>query len=179
MRSSPASTERVTQRVLLVGMMGAGKTTVGRELSRRLGWSYFDSDAMVEAHTGKTVPEIFEERGEAAFRAEESRALAEAVTSDGPAVVSVAGGAVLDPDNRRRLADGGTVVWLRADVETLARRVGAGRGRPLLSPDPDTALRRLYEQRRPVYEEVADVVVDVDDRSAAEVAEAILAELDR
>ncbi|HZQ84316.1 MAG TPA: shikimate kinase, partial [Acidimicrobiales bacterium] len=88
----------MTQRVLLVGMMGAGKTTVGRELSRRLGWSYFDSDAMVEAHTGKTVPEIFEERGEAAFRAEESRALAEAVTSDGPAVVSVAGGAVLDPD---------------------------------------------------------------------------------
>jgi shikimate kinase len=169
----------MAERVLLVGMMGAGKTTVGRELSKRLGWPYFDSDAMVEAHTGKTVPEIFEERGEAAFRAEEARALAEAVTSDGPAVVSVAGGAVLDPDNRRRLAGGGTVVWLRADVETLAQRVGAGRGRPLLSPDPETALRRLYLERRPIYEEVADVVVDVDHRSAADVAAAILAELDR
>jgi len=169
----------MAERVLLVGMMGAGKTTVGVELSKRLGWPYFDSDAMVEAHTGQTVPEIFEERGEAAFRAEEARALAEAVTSDGPAVVSVAGGAVLDPDNRRRLADGGMVVWLRAEVETLAKRVGTGKGRPLLSPDPETALRRLYLQRRPIYEEVADVVVDVDHRSAADVAEAILAELDR
>jgi shikimate kinase len=169
----------MAERVLLVGMMGAGKTTVGRELSKRLGWPYFDSDDMVEAHTGQSVPEIFEERGEAAFRAEEARALAEAVTSDGPAVVSVAGGAVLDPDNRRRLADGGTVVWLRAEVETLAKRVGTGKGRPLLSPDPETALRRLYLQRRPIYEEVADVVVDVDHRSAADVAEAILAELDR
>jgi shikimate kinase len=91
----------------------------------------------------------------------------------------VAGGAVLDPDNRRRLADGGTVVWLRADVETLARRVGAGKSRPLLTPDPESALRRLYLQRRPIYEAVADVVVDVDHRSAADVAEAILAELDR
>ena len=169
----------MAERVLLVGMMGAGKTTVGLELSRRLGWPYLDSDAMVEAHTGKTVPELFEERGEAAFRAEESRVLAEAVTSDGPAVVSVAGGAVLDPDNRRRLADGGTVVWLRADVQTLARRVGAGKGRPLLTPDPESALRRLYAQRRPIYEQVADVIVDVDHRSAGEVAEAILAELDR
>ena len=169
----------MAERVLLVGMMGAGKTTVGRVLSKRLGWPYFDSDDMVEAHTGQSVPEIFEERGEAAFRAEEARALAEAVTSDGPAVVSVAGGAVLDPDNRRRLADGGTVVWLRAEVETLAKRVGTGKGRPLLSPDPETALRRLYLQRRPIYEEVADVVVDVDHRSAADVAEAILSELDR
>jgi shikimate kinase len=163
--------------VLLVGMMGAGKTTVGRELARRLGWPYLDSDAMVEKRTGRTVPEIFDERGEAAFRAEEAGALAEAVTSDGPVVVSVAGGAVLDPDNRRRLADGGTVVWLRAEVGTLAQRVGDGRGRPLLTPDPETALRRLYLQRRPLYEDVADIVVDVDHHSAGEVAEQILAGL--
>src|SRR5206468_4335291 len=99
---------------------------------------------------------------EAAFRAEERRALAEAVASDGPVVVSVAGGAVLDPENRRLLKEAGLVVWLWAGVETLAQRVGSGQGRPLLGDDPAPALRELYAQRRPLYEELADVTVDVD-----------------
>ena len=159
--------------MLLIGMMGSGKTTVGRVLAARRGCPHLDSDEQVQSRTGLTVPEIFETRGEPAFRAEEARALAEAIDSAEPAVISVAGGAVLDPDNRRRMSAAGTVVWLRADPATLARRVGDGAGRPLLADDPDAALRRLYDERRPLYEEVADVVIDVDAMSRDEVVEAI------
>jgi shikimate kinase len=165
------------ERILLVGMMGAGKSTVGRELARRLGWRYLDSDEEVERSTGRTVPEIFADSGEAAFRAEESRVLADSLASGPGAVISVAGGAVLDPENRRRLAGAGPVVWLRADVDTLARRVGAGHGRPLLGDDPGRALAALYEQRRPLYEELADVVVDVDRLTPDEAVEQILERL--
>lgn len=163
-----------TERVLLIGMMGAGKTTVGKALAAELGWRYLDSDEQVQQHTGKTVPEIFAEQGEPAFRAEERRALEEAAGSDDHLVVSVAGGAVLDPHNRAVIKAAGFVVWLRATVETLAKRVGDGDGRPLLGDDPEEALRRLYPQRRPLYEELADLVVDVDDRPSRAVVECIV-----
>ncbi|MEY2475123.1 MAG: shikimate kinase [Actinomycetota bacterium] len=167
----------MAERVLLIGMMGAGKTTVGRLLAERLGWPHLDSDEMISRSTGKTVSEIFEERGEAAFRAEEARVLAEAATSDGPAVVSVAGGAVLAAENRKVMRRAGPVVWLRADLATLAVRVGSGKGRPLLGDDPAEALRRLEGERRPLYSEVADVVVDVDNLEAGEVVDRIVAGL--
>jgi len=162
--------------IFLVGMMGVGKTTVGRLLAERLGVRYCDSDAQVVANTGMTVPEIFSSRGEAAFRAEEKRALAEAAQGD-PAVVAVAGGAVLDPDNRKLLRESGTVVWLRATLETMATRVGRGTGRPLLGDDPAAALAALYPQREPLYAEVADIVVDVDDARPEDVVEQIAAAL--
>lgn len=171
---SAAPVPTLARRILLVGMMGAGKSTVGRLLARRLGYPYLDSDEQVVRRTGRTVPELFARRGEAAFRAEEKRALAEAVTSDWPVVVSVAGGAVLDPDNRHRLRQGGTVVWLRAPLPVLATRVGAGDGRPLLGAHPAASLARLYARRRPLYAEVADVVVDVDHRTPQQVVDTII-----
>lgn len=154
-------------------MMGAGKTTVGRALAARLGWVYLDSDEQVHQTTGRSVPEILRTDGETAFRIEESRALATALATDESVVVSVAGGAVLEAENRRRMADAGVVVWLRAEVATLVRRVGRGTGRPLLGDDPEAALARLDAERRPLYEGLADHVVDVDhndlDRTVGEI----------
>ena len=164
------------ERILLIGMMGVGKSTVGRLVADRLGWPYVDSDEWVQQRTGKTVPEIFEQDGEAAFRAQETAALEEAATSDGPLVIGVAGGAVLKPENRALIRNGGLVVWLRADPLTLAKRVGNGHGRPLLGDDPEAALKRLYPERRPLYEDLADIVVDVDHLGPTEVANTIVAE---
>lgn len=164
-------------RILLIGMMGAGKSTTGRLLADRLKWPYLDSDDEIERQTGRTVPEIWKADGEPAFRAEESRVLAQACRSGGPAVVSVAGGAVLDPDNRNLIRGAGLVVWLRAEVATLAVRVGSGRGRPLLEAGPAAALARLVAERAPIYEELADLVFDVDRLSpslvAARIADAV------
>lgn len=165
----------MTPRILLVGMMGAGKTTTGHLLAEELGWGYRDSDADVEAATGLTVPELFARDGEAAFRQAEADVLAQACADPAPSVVSVAGGAVLRPENRRLIAGSGTVVWLRARPGTLAARVGDGAGRPLLGDDPAEAMVRLNEVRAPLYAEVADLVIDVDELPPEEVARRILA----
>jgi shikimate kinase len=165
----------MTPRILLVGMMGAGKTTTGQLLAARLGWAYRDSDADVEADTGLTVPALFARDGEDAFRQAEADVLARACAEGAPSVVSVAGGAVLRADTRALLARSGTVVWLRADPATLAERVGDGEGRPLLDDDPAAAVVRLSAVRAPFYEEVADMVVDVDDLDEDDVVDRILA----
>ena len=165
-------------RLLLVGMMGSGKTTVGHLAAQRLGWPHLDSDAEVEEATGKTVPEIFAEQGEAAFRVAETAALERALEVE-PVVVSVAGGAVLDAGNRQLLHKSGTVVWLRAEVDTLAGRVGDGAGRPLLDGDTERALAELDAVRRLLYAQVADCVVDVDDKTPEQVAVAAVGALDR
>ena len=165
------------ERLYLVGMMGSGKTTVGRLVAAKLGWAHVDSDDQVCERTGRTVREIFETDGEAAFRAEESAALAEAVSVKpiGPAVVSVAGGAVLDEANRRLLERSGPVVWLRAPATVLATRVSAGVDhRPLLGDDPEAALHRLGAQRAPLYDELAELTVDVAERSPTQIADEIV-----
>jgi shikimate kinase len=166
----------MVDRIILVGMMGAGKTTVGRLLADRLGWRHFDSDAQVIESTGRTVPELFAHHGEEVFRAEESRVLAEALSTVDPVVVSAAGGVVLSASNRELITRSGVVVWLRAHPGVLARRVGSGDGRPLLEDDPASRLAHLYEVRRPLYEAVATVAVDVDGLTAPQVVDHLLAD---
>jgi shikimate kinase len=161
--------------LVLVGMMGTGKTTVGRRLAARLGRPFVDSDDQVEARTGRTVRAIFETDGEAAYRRIESEALAEALGGEEPAVVAAAGGVVIDPVNRSLLAGAGTVVWLRADPALLASRVRSGTHRPLLDGDPLTTLTRLAAERDGWYREVADEVVEVGSGGSAEAVEHILA----
>ncbi len=157
--------------------MGAGKSTVGRLLSRTLGWPLIDIDSEIEGAAGRTVAELFAVVGEPAFRVLETEAIERVIADDAPAVVAVGGGAVLAAANRQLLRGGGTVVWLRASLETLGRRVGDGAGRPLLSGAPSERLARIEAERRSLYEEVATVVVDVDDLSPEAVAEKVLATL--
>jgi len=146
--------------VVLVGMMGTGKTTVGRRVAEALGRTFADSDAVIEARTGRTVREIFETDGEQAFRVLEAGVLADAVDAPEPAVIAAAGGVVLDAGNRDLLRRAGTVVWLRAPIDVLVRRVATGEHRPLLADDPGGTLHRMEEHRTELYAEVADAVVD-------------------
>jgi shikimate kinase len=152
--------------VLFIGMMGAGKSTVASLLADRLSWPMLDTDAVVEQRAGTTIAEMFAGRGEATFRAAESKAIADLAGMEPPLVVSVGGGAVLREENRQALRAAGTVVWLRARPATLAARVGGGAGRPVLVAsglEPRQALEKLVAERQNYYEETADVVVDVDE----------------
>lgn len=146
--------------VVLVGMMGVGKTTVGLRLAEVLGRPFSDSDAEVEARAGRTVRAIFEADGEPAFRALESEVLADALVSVEPTVIAAAGGVVLDPGNRARLQSAGTVVWLQAPVVVLVDRVISGAHRPAVEADPAGTLSLMEETRADLYAEVADVMVD-------------------
>jgi shikimate kinase len=164
---------RGSQRVVLVGMMGAGKSTVARLLAEAFGCAALDTDEMVERRVRRTVAEMFAGEGEDAFRAAESQAISELGAVVGPLVASVGGGAVLSAANRAALRSIGTVVWLRAQPATLARRVGRGAGRPLLRRaglGPREVLAQIAEERQAYYQEVADLVVDVDGLSSRQVA---------
>jgi shikimate kinase len=166
--------------VVLVGLMGAGKTTVGTRLATRLGRRLVDSDALIEARTGRTVREIFRDDGEDAFRTLETSALLDALHSTEPLVIAAAGGVVLRPENRAALRDADAlVVWLVARPTVLVERVRSGGHRPLLDDDPEGTLQRMSVEREPWYREVADAVVDVDGRTVEEVVDAVLAAVDR
>jgi shikimate kinase len=162
--------------VVLVGLSGSGKSTVGRLLGDRLGRPFVDTDDVVVALAGRPIPEIFAAEGEAAFRAVERRAVAWALEG-APGVVATGGGAPLDAANRERLWAGNLVVWLDAPVDVLVRRVGTGAGRPLLSGDAAARLSRLDEARRPVYA-TAHLHLVTSGLTPADVAAAIISALE-
>ena len=148
-------------RVLLVGMMGSGKTTVGREISRRTGWEFRDNDDALKALTGMTTPELHTSRGTEALRAAESEAMHHALAAPPPFVAGIAAGVVESDDDVAALREADAlVVYLFAPLDVLVERVGDGTGRPWLEGDPVGALRKLYDGREERYRAVADLVVD-------------------
>lgn len=161
--------------VLLAGMMGSGKTTVGRLVAERLGVRYLDNDAEVRRATGRTVPQIAEAEGQAGVRAAEADYVRAVVSRPDRVVAGVPGGAVLDPELRALLRAGGFTVWLRARPSTLAARVGSGAGRPWLEGDPERVLAAMDAERAGWYSEVASMVLDVDDLTAEQAAARVVA----
>jgi shikimate kinase len=146
--------------IYLVGMMGSGKTTIGKALARCLGKPFIDCDQEIEKRTGVRIPVIFEIEGEPGFRARESQVLTELILHE-ELVLATGGGAVLDPENRGRLAAHGFVIYLRASPRDLWLRTRHDRSRPLLqTPDPLARLDELYQIRDPLYTEVADLIVE-------------------
>ena len=161
--------------IVLIGMMGAGKSSVGRALARRLDRELIDSDEMIVAREGRSIREIWRDDGEPAFRELEAEVLADAIAAPTRSIVAAAGGVVLSEANRAVLkGDGAHVVWLLADVELLLERVRNGMHRPLLDDDPEGTLRAMYEERADLYQDVADAIVSVDHRSINDVAGAVL-----
>lgn len=157
--------EPVTGNIFLVGLMGAGKTTVGKLLAKRLNKIFIDSDHEIEKRTGVNIPLIFELEGEAGFRSREAAVIQELTAHPG-IVLATGGGAVLNPQNRDNLRRNGTVIYLRAKVEDLWQRTRHDKNRPLLqTSDPLGKLRELFAQRDPLYRETADIVVDSGSQS--------------
>ncbi len=164
--------------IFLVGLMGAGKTTVGRLLARRLKMRFVDCDHEVERRCGVKIPVIFEIEGEAGFRSREQQAIAELTALDG-IVLATGGGAVLAEENRRRLAAAGTVVYLRARPEDLYERVRHDRNRPLLATaDPLARLRELHAERDPLYRALADLVVETGSQNVQALARELFTKLE-
>lgn len=159
--------------VILIGPMGAGKTTIGRHLAKALGFRFADSDKEIERRTGVSIPLIFEIEGEAGFRAREKLVIADLAAEQG-IVLATGGGAVLDPENRSLLAAKGFVIYLNATIEQLVERTSRDNKRPLLqTPDPAKRIREILQLRDPLYREVADAVVDTTNRPVRKVVHEI------
>lgn len=170
--SAPPSPS-LSRSLVLVGLMGAGKTTVGQRLAHRLGLPFIDADAEIEKAAGCPIEDIFQIHGEAAFRDGERRVIARLL--EGPVhVLATGGGAFMDPDTRARVRARGISIWLRADLDLLLKRVRKRNGRPLLRQgDPRAVMERLMRERTPIYAE-ADLVIDSGDVPHEMVVQAIV-----
>lgn len=167
------------ENIFLVGLMGAGKSTVGRLLARRLSKRFVDTDHEIEKRNGVTIPVIFEIEGEDGFRRREQEVLADLAQEEG-LVLSTGGGIVLRPENREALRNHGFVVYLNARPELLAERTKHDRSRPLLNvEDPLARLRQLHAVRDPLYREVAHAIVETGRGAPQQVVQAILSEMMR
>jgi shikimate kinase len=165
-------------RLALVGLPGSGKTTVGRQLARRLGLRFDDSDHVIEQRVGCSIRDFFAREGEDAFRDVEESVILE-LTQGGPGVLATGGGAVLRPANRQRLRDAGQVVYLRSSPEELIKRLRHDRNRPLLQvADPMAKLRSLYEERDPLYRETAHFVIETGRPSVPTLVNKIMMQLE-
>jgi shikimate kinase len=166
MQSTALQLKRRSGNIFLVGMMGAGKTMVGKLLAKQLGKSFIDSDEEIQRRTGVTIPHIFDVEGEAGFRSRESSVIRELVLRDN-IVLATGGGTVLNEVNRAELSRNGIVVYLKSSVHDLWQRTRHDRNRPLLrTADPRGTLRELFELRDPLYTQVADLVVHTGKQSA-------------
>lgn len=170
--------KRPSGNVFLVGMMGAGKTTIGRLLARQTGKEFIDSDEEIQRRTGVTIPHIFDVEGEAGFRQREAAAINDLVKHDN-IILATGGGAVLSEENRVALKQNGMVVYLKSSVHDLWQRTRHDRNRPLLqTADPRAKLRELYEQRDPLYTQVADLVMHTGKQSAHNLVHKLQQELE-
>ncbi|GAA6146840.1 MAG: shikimate kinase AroK [Thalassolituus sp.] len=155
----------MTQSVFLIGPMGAGKSTIGRLLSQELKFEFYDSDKVIEDRCGADIPWIFDKEGEAGFREREESVIDELTQQKG-IVLSTGGGAVLRAENRQHLASRGTVIYLCTSVEQQLARTARDRNRPLLqTANPEAVLRKLFEERDPLYRSVADIIIETDQRN--------------
>ena len=164
--------------IFLIGYRGSGKTTVAAALSEQLGWAWSDADAELERRAGKTIKQIFADRGEPAFRDLESAVLRDLVNADRQ-ILALGGGVILRPENRQAIAGRGKIVWLRASPETLFSRINSdpttAERRPNLTGQGGLAeIRSLLAERTPLYEECTDLTMDVENKSPAEIARQII-----
>jgi shikimate kinase len=164
------------QNIYLVGLMGAGKTTIGRVLARRLGWQFVDSDHEIVARTGVSIPTIFEIEGESGFRRRECQVIEE-LTAARQQVMATGGGVVLAPENRLHLKETGFVVFLDVSPRQLHERTRHDKNRPLLQVEnPLQRLQALHDERSSLYREAADLVIDANGCNASSVVQKILQE---
>lgn len=163
-----------SQNIFLIGPMGAGKTTMGRQIAKRLNMQFVDSDHEIEAHTGVDIPLIFEKEGEAGFRKRETSVIDE-LTQHQRLVLATGGGAVLAEENRQFLKNRGMVIYLHSDVKNLLARVGHDKNRPLLQTDnPAQTLRDIMIIREPLYRQTADIIINTGQQSIRSVVNMML-----